>query len=291
MRILILGATGMLGNALFTVLSQSERSDVWGTVRAKGGREFFPESSHRRLLGGIDILDEHVLTGVLSRVRPDVVINAVGVIKQLTIANDPLIVLPINAMFPHRLSRLCGALGARMIQLSSDCVYSGRAGNYTESDLADAEDLYGKSKHIGEVHHLPHVITLRTSGIGHEFDSSNGLLEWFLSQHGSVRGFSRAMYSGLPSVELARVIREFVLPRPEMSGLYHVSSKPVSKLDLLTLIADVYGKEIIIESDDKVRIDRSLNSERFTDATGYIAADWPELIAEMYEHRSLAVRA
>jgi dTDP-4-dehydrorhamnose reductase len=291
MQILILGVTGMLGNALFTELSRSGQHEVWGTVRGKAGKRFFSEPSRRCLLGGVDVLDEHALTGVLNQVRPDVVINAVGVIKQLAIANDPLIVLPINAMFPHRLAGLCGLLGARMIQLSSDCVYSGHEGNYVESDLADAEDLYGKSKYIGEVHDQPHVITIRTSGIGHELDSSDGLLEWFLSQRDRVSGFRKAIYSGLPSVELARVIHEFVLPRPEMSGLYHVSSKPIPKLNLLTLIADVYGKEITIVPDDEVCIDRSLNSKRFTDATGYIAADWPELIAGMHEHRSLAERA
>ena len=276
----------MLGSAVCKVFASDERHETWGTLRDAGARRFFAESDRVRLIDGVDVGNLNAVVTVMNRVRPDVVINAVGVIKQLAIASDPLVVLPINAMFPHRLAALCGLLGARMIQLSSDCVYSGRAGHYVETDLADAEDLYGKSKYIGEVHDQPHVITLRTSGIGRELDSRNGLLEWFLSQQGRVKGFSQAIYSGLPSVELARVILEFVLPHPEMKGLYHVSAKPVSKLDLLTLIAAVYGKKIVIEPDDAVHIDRSLNSGRFTGATGYVAADWPELIAGMYEHRS-----
>lgn len=280
----------MLGHAVFNEFWRDKRHEAWGTVRTESGKRFFSDSSRQRLISGVDVRNEHAVVGVLNRVRPGVVINAVGVIKQLEIANDPLIVLPVNAMFPHKLAGLCGLLGVRMIQLSSDCVYSGHAGNYVESDIADAEDLYGRSKYIGEVHDQPHVLTLRTSGIGHELDSKHGLLEWFLSQRGRVKGFAKAIYSGLPSVELARVIQEFVLPRPEMNGLYHVSAKPISKLDLLTLIAAVYEKKITIDPDDAVRVDRSLSSGRFTHATGYVAVDWPELIVGMHEHRSSAAR-
>lgn len=285
MRVLILGVTGMLGNAVFEVLSDGPGHEVWGTLRREEAKRFFPANCHDRLVSGVDVLDRDGLVVLLSRLRPDVVINCTGLIKQLAAVNDPLFALPINSIFPHRLAALTGLLGARLIQLSSDCVYSGRKANYEESDLSDAEDLYGKSKYIGEVHHQPHVITLRTSGIGHELDSRNGLLEWFLSQEGKVKGFAKAIYSGLPSVELARVIREYVLPRPEMNGLYHVSTKPITKLDLLRLIAAAYGKKITIEPSDDWAVDRSLNSKRFTQATGYVAAEWPELIALMHAKR------
>lgn len=286
MRVLILGVTGMLGSAAHKVISADDRHETWGTMRASGARRFFGESDRSRLIDGVDVTDHDSLVAIFDRVRPDVVINAVGVIKQLSTANDPLIVLPINAMLPHRLAGLCGLSRARLIQVSTDCVFSGNVGNYRESDLSDAEDLYGKSKFIGEVHDRPHVITLRTSGIGHELSSANGLLEWFLSQQGRVRGYVKAIWSGLPWVELARVMKDVVLPRPDLHGLYHVSATPIAKLDLLRLIADVYGKEIAIDPDDAVRIDRSLDSRRFTDATGYVAADWPQLIAEMHEYRS-----
>jgi dTDP-4-dehydrorhamnose reductase len=281
MRVLILGVTGMLGNAVYKSFASDQKFEAWGTLRSASGRRFFGDAA-RHLIDGVDVTNLDSVAAALDAVRPDVVINAVGVIKQLAIANDPLVILPINAMFPHRLSALCAQAGARMVQLSSDCVYSGRGGNYSESDLSDAEDLYGKSKYIGEVHDLPHVITIRTSGIGRELESRNGLLEWFLSQTGTVKGFSKAIYSGLPSVELARVLREFVLPHPELNGLYHVSSKPISKLDLLTLIADVYDKKITIEPDDVVHVDRSLDSRRFTAATGYVSGTWPELITGMH---------
>jgi dTDP-4-dehydrorhamnose reductase len=286
MRVLILGVTGMLGSAVYRKLASGTQYETWGTLRRAEPRRFFSHAEGARLIDGIDATDWDSVRSVMMMVRPDVIVNAIGVIKQLAIANDPQVVLPVNAIFPHKLAELCKPYGTRMIQLSSDCVYSGSTGNYTESDAGDAHDLYGRSKYAGEVRDQGHVITLRTSGIGHELVSSNGLLEWFLSQTGPIRGFANAIYSGLPTVELARVIDDFVLPNPELHGLYHVSAKPISKLDLLRLIAGAYGKKITIEVDESVRIDRSLNSARFTKATGFVADDWPRLIAEMHSHRT-----
>jgi len=285
MRILILGVTGMLGNAVHAVFAPDGRHETWGTLRSAGDLRHFAGSDAARLIAGVDVTDPDALVAVLSRVRPEIVINAVGVVKQLAAADDPLVVLPLNAQLPHRLARLCGLAGARLVLISTDCVFSGRTGNYVESDPSDAEDLYGRSKFIGEVRDQPHVLTIRTSGIGHELASRHGLLEWFLAQQGSVKGYARAVYSGLPWVELARVIREHVLPRPELRGLYHVASEPITKLDLLRIIARVYGKRITIEPDETVRVDRSLNAARFHAATGYTPADWPSLIAAMHTLR------
>ena len=288
MRLLIFGVTGMLGSALHQVYAPDPRFETWGTMRDAAARRFFAERDHERLLSGVAISDQDVLVSVLNLVRPEVVINAVGVVKQLADANNPLISLPVNAIFPHRLAGLCGLVGARLILISTDCVFSGGKGHYTESDASDAEDLYGKSKYMGEVQDRPHVITLRTSGIGHELNSRHGLLEWFLAEPGPVRGFSQAIYTGLPWIELARVIREHVFPRSDLSGLYHVSSDPISKFDLLRIVAKVYGKQIEIKPDDTVRIDRSLDSARFRSATGYVPPAWPALVAAMHAHRPAA---
>ena len=288
MKVLILGVTGMLGSALHQVFAPDPGLETWGTLRHAAALRFFAARDHARLLPGVDIEDQDALVSSLHRVRPDVVINAVGVVKQLAVANDPLTVLPANAIFPHRLAGLCDLAGARLIHISTDCVFSGRKGNYKESDVSDAEDLYGKSKYLGEVHDRANVITLRTSGIGHELNSRLGLLEWFLAETGPVRGYSQAIYSGLPWVELARVVRQHIFPRSDLRGLYHVSSDPISKLDLLRIIAQVYGKQIEIRPDDTVRIDRSLDSTRFRAATGYTPAAWPALVAAMHAHRPTA---
>ncbi|MFV9649128.1 MULTISPECIES: SDR family oxidoreductase [unclassified Pseudomonas] len=285
MKILVLGVTGMLGNAVFRVFSGDAEHDTWGTVRSNTALRNFSPQHQSHLLTGVDVLDQDALVAVLAKVRPDVVINCVGLIKQLADAKDPLTALPINAMLPHRLARLCALSNARLIHISTDCVFSGGKGGYLESDISDAEDLYGKSKYIGELHDLPHAITLRTSIIGHELNSNHSLLDWFLSQEGTTRGFSRAIFSGLPTAELARVMKDFVLPHPELNGLYHVSADPIAKLDLLTLIASQYGKSIEIRPDAALVIDRSLNSERFTQATGYKAPTWPQLIELMHATR------
>lgn len=281
-RILILGVTGMLGNAVFRVFEADSEIETWGSLRSVSGVRHFPQQTHARLLTGVDVLDQDALVGVMSKVRPDVVINCVGLIKQLADANDPLTALPINAMLPHRLARLCALAGARLIHVSTDCVFSGRKGLYQESDLSDAEDLYGKSKYIGELHDLPHAITLRTSIIGHELGSSHALVEWFLAQQGCVKGFSKALFSGLPTVELARVMKDFVVPHPQLNGLYHVAAAPIAKLDLLQKVAEQYGKKIEIQPDNSLVLDRSLDGSRFAASTGYKVPSWPELIRKMH---------
>jgi dTDP-4-dehydrorhamnose reductase len=284
MRVLILGVTGMLGHTVFDVFRRHAVYDVWGTARAEADKQFFAEADRGNLIAGVDVLDQDAVVALMATVRPEVVINCVGLIKQLAASNDPLLALPINALAPHRLARVCELAGARLVLFSSDCVFSGRKGNYTESDVSDAEDLYGKSKYIGEIHQRPGVITLRTSVIGPELNSHRSLLGWFLSQQASARGYRRAIFSGLPTVELARVLHDFVLPHPELSGVYHVASRPINKLALLTQIAAAYGKDIRIDADDTVAIDRSLDSTRFTAATGYVAPEWPDLIAAMRDY-------
>lgn len=288
MRVLVLGASGMLGSAALRVLAADPRYDVWGTVRADDQKRFFVEPLRLRLMSGVDVLDVDALTSIVAQLRPEVVINCVGVVKQLATANDPLVVLPLNSILPHRLAKLCDLLEARVIHISTDCVFSGRRGGYRETDVSDAEDLYGKSKFIGELSGTAHALTLRTSMIGHELNSNRGLVNWFLSSSGRVKGFARAIFSGLTTDEIARVLRDIVLPRPELNGVYHLGGGAIAKLDLLRIIADVYGKDIEIVRDDSFVIDRSLNSERFQAATSYLPPAWPALVAEMHRFHSMA---
>ncbi len=283
MRILVLGVSGMLGNAVFRLLSSSAGLEVAGTLRNTRDLDAFPAPWRHRITGGVDVLDLDSLTRVLGEQAPEVVINCVGLIKQLSAAKDPLVALPINALFPHRLARLCRLGRARLVHVSTDCVFSGRTGDYRERDLSDAEDLYGRSKQLGEVVDLDHAITLRTSIIGHELRSNRALVDWFLSAQGEVKGYTRAIFSGLPTIELARVIRDHVLPDDTLHGLYHVSAAPIAKHDLLKLIAQTYAKQILIQPSEELVIDRSLNSDRFRSATGYQPPAWPELIDAMHD--------
>ena len=280
--ILVIGASGMLGHTVLRYLAASPGIDARGTTRSAAARDLLPAALRSRVAIGIDAERDEDLRGVIEKLRPDWVINCVGVVKQLHDAKDPLVAVPINTLLPHRLARLCTASGARLIHVSTDCVFAGTKSMYRESDFADADDLYGRSKLLGEVDQ-PNAVTLRTSIIGPELVSAHGLLGWFLSQHGRVKGFTRAIYSGLPTVELARVMRDFVIPRPELHGVYHVSSAAINKHELLTLVARQYGVATEVTPDAALVIDRSLDSSRFRRLTGYTPPAWPELIRVMHE--------
>lgn len=282
MNVLVLGASGMLGCRVYHELSRQSELEVYGSIRSSALIDCFKEHADG-LISGIDVLSETDLLSVFEKVNPDVVINCVGLIKQLSDVDDPLVALPINALLPLRLARICAVGGARLIHFSTDCVFDGRDGGYTESSASNAEDLYGKSKYLGEVGDKAHVLTVRTSIIGHELNSANSLVDWFLSQQGQVRGFTRALFSGLPTVEIARVLNDFVLPST-LSGLYHLSVDSISKYDLLTIVRDRYGADIEIVPDDSVRVDRSLDSSRFQAATGYVPPDWTMLVKSMHEN-------
>ena len=280
--VLVLGASGMLGNAMLRLFSQSEGYRALGTVRSSRAVRLLPEALRASLVAGVDVENFDSLSRGMAAARPDVVINCIGVVKQLSESDDPLTAIPINSLLPHRLARLCELASARLVHISTDCVFSGNKGPYTEDDFPDANDLYGRSKYLGEVDY-PHSITLRTSIIGHELEGARSLVGWFLAQSGSVRGFTRAVFSGLPTVELARLVRDFVLQKPQLHGTFHVSSDPINKYDLLRLVAAAYGKSISVVPDASLVIDRSLVSTRFREATGYTPQPWPQLVQRMRE--------
>ncbi|MDB5822796.1 MAG: dTDP-4-dehydrorhamnose reductase [Herminiimonas sp.] len=281
MKVLVLGISGMLGNAMFRVMSQDPQLEAVGTARSPDILRFFAPGLRGRVIAGVDVLDHAVLRGTIEAVRPDVVVNCVGLIKQHSNAEDLLVAVPVNAILPHRLAWLTESVGARLVHISTDCAFAGDKGNYSESEPCDAKDLYGKTKFLGEVAY-PHTLTLRTSIIGHELTSSHALVDWFLSQGSSCKGFTRAIFSGFPTVVLSEIVRDVVLPRADLSGLYHVAARPIAKYDLLQLIAKTYGKQIEIVPDTSLRIDRSLDGRRFQSATGYVAPEWPVLVHAMH---------
>ena len=281
-RIMVLGASGMLGNAVLRYFSNKDEFEVFGTVRTESAKELLPLNLGGKVIICEDVANSDQLDSAISFIRPHVVVNCIGLVKQLIEADDVSSSVPINSLLPHRLAKLCGKIGARLIHMSTDCVFSGKEGNYSEADSPDAYDLYGKSKFLGEVDY-PNAITLRTSLIGHELQGDRSLVNWFLSQEGSVSGYRRAIFSGLPTVEVARIIYEYVLPHPELHGLYHLSAEPINKYDLLCLVAQIYNKKISIAPTEGFVIDRSLDCSRFHKATGFKSESWPELIRRMKE--------
>ncbi|MDC0886626.1 SDR family oxidoreductase [Altererythrobacter sp.] len=279
---MVLGVSGMLGNAVFRYFATLTSHETIGVVRSAGSARGLPEELRGNIVVGGNVDDFDALSNLFDKQRPTVVINCIGLVKQLEEAGNPLAAIPINSVLPHRLARLSSLVSARLIHLSTDCVFSGKDGMYREEDLPDATDVYGRTKLLGEVAY-PHALTLRTSIIGHELTGAHSLLCWFLSQKDSVRGFSKAVFSGFPTVEIARIIDQYVLPNPELSGLYHLSADPIDKFTLLTLVAKIYGKKIAINDDPSVVIDRSLNSDRFRQATNFTPDDWPTLVQHMHD--------
>lgn len=281
-KVLITGVTGMLGYTLLTRLSECTNLDVYGTARSLTGLSGrFWRELLQKVVVNVDTDNFDNIIKVMARIKPDIVINCIGIIKQAPTAKDPLTAIAVNALWPHRLAAVCKAAGARMIHISTDCVFNGVKGNYTESDPVDATDLYGRTKYLGEVTE-PHCVTLRTSIIGHELKGNYGLIEWFLARDEKIQGFTKAVFSGFPTVEIARIISDYVIPGTQLAGLYHVSAAPISKYDLLKLVAEKYGKSIEIEPDDSFYMNRALDSTIFRQASGYIPPSWPELIDNMF---------
>ena len=281
MRILVLGGAGMLGHKMFQV-ARARFPDTWCTLRGtRSDPSLAPiaaDLADGRIAERLDAMDWTAVEAVLQDIRPRVVVNCIGIVKQRSDASAAIPSITINSLLPHRLAAALAAWGGRLVHISTDCVFSGRAGHYTEADQSDAEDLYGRSKFLGEVAE-PNALTLRTSMIGRELRQRRSLLEWVLQQNGrTIRGFRRALYSGLTTNELAAVVLRVIEHHPALSGVYQVTGHTISKYDLLRLIVDVLGLDIRVEPDDEFVCDRSMVGEKFRAATGYVSPPWPALL-------------
>ncbi len=284
MKVLVLGVSGLIGNNFLKVLSQKTSLDVFGTVRSESYLNHFKSPLVNKILTGIDLNDYSKIIDTLGTIRPDVVINCIGATKHEELNNNPIDFIRLNALFPHQLAKTCTLLNARLIHISTDCVFSGKKGLYNENDLPDSYDIYGRSKLLGEVIY-GNALTLRLSTIGHELNSNNGLLNWFLAQENECKGFKNAVFSGLPAVVVAEIIRDLILDKKDLRGIYHIGATAINKYDLLKLIANIYKKEINIEMDEELVIDRSLDSTKFKSLTGFEAPKWQDLIQSMYKYQ------
>lgn len=283
MRILILGGSGMLGHKLLQGL-RSEFGDVACTVRAPRSSRLsrLPLFAGEHVAWGVEATDWRSVEAVIRSRRPDVVINALGVIKQRETAKDAVPSIQVNALLPHQVAALVAEWGGRLIHFSTDCVFSGQRGRYREEDVPDATDIYGRSKLLGEVTGAGNAITIRTSMIGRELSHHHSLLDWFLAQDGkTVNGYRRVIYSGLTTLELTRITAMLITRFPDLHGLYQVTAPAISKHDLLSLVADAFTVRVDMTPADEPFCDRSLIGERFAAATGYVSPPWPRLIADL----------
>jgi dTDP-4-dehydrorhamnose reductase len=283
MRVLVLGGSGMLGHQLCRVLSA--RVESWATFRQDPVRyKAYDLIARERALGGVYAEDVDSVRKALETVKPDAVVNCIGIVKQRDEAKQAIPSILINALFPHQLADLCLETDTRLVQISTDCVFSGLRGAYTEADVPDPVDLYGRTKLLGELNR-PNCLTLRTSIIGWQLNTFSSLLSWFSHQRGQrIKGYQQAIYSGFSTRVLAGLISDLVETRPDLTGLYQVASQPISKYDLLVKLRDKLGwDDIEIEPDDNFFCDRSLIGTRFSVATGWKAPDWDEMLSGLAE--------
>jgi len=280
MKILILGGSGMLGHKLVQVLDK--RFEVWATIRESyESSAAFGIFNRVRTIQGVDALKLETVLDAIEISKPDVVINAIGIVKQIEPSKNVVTALSVNSILPQRLAEIRKSVGFRFINISTDCVFSGAKGYYCETDAADALDLYGQSKHWGEVEGES-CLTIRTSVIGRELGIGHGLLEWFIAHRNrQVPGYANAIFSGFPTAVLADIIGNISESYPELSGIFHISSDPISKFELLSKINTRFGLGITVEKFDDLAIDRSLDSAKFRSATGFRPLSWDEMIDAM----------
>jgi dTDP-4-dehydrorhamnose reductase len=287
--VLVLGGTGMLGHVVVDHLGTAG-FDLHASIRR---RSLAGHLNPATRLHDFDATSDSVAE-LIDAVQPMAVVNCIGLVKQLDDASKPLPSISLNALLPHQTAAACEIIGARLIHISTDCVFSGLlpiGEKYTEDDVPDARDLYGLTKYLGEVH-AARALTLRTSIIGSELERSTGLLEWFAAQDGGrVNGYTRAIFSGLTTRALARVISWIITEHPQLNGLYHVSSEPLSKYELLQALRGVLGVDIEIVPVDEPVINRALSSDRFRSITGFEAPSWEEMLADYARARSCSTNA
>lgn len=289
MNVLIVGGAGMLGHKLLEKMSAD--FNVSATVRDKFSRyRHFRIFKREKIFENVDVENENKLRKIICLAKPEVIINAVGVIKQIPTSKDVVRTLEINSIFPHRLARLSQEFDARLITFGTDCVFSGAKGNYNERDEPDALDLYGRSKNFGELTE-GNSLTLRTSIIGRELLTKHSLAEWFLSNRGKkIKGYRRAVFSGFPTVILAEIVGDIIKNHENLRGLYHLSAEPINKFDLLDLLNREYKADVEIEPDANFIIDRSLDSTKFRQATGFRPQSWKRMIERMAGDNALYER-
>ena len=284
MKILILGITGMLGSILFNEYSKRRDLFVFGTTRNNLPPSCF-NFLDSKIIRNIHADNINDIENLCKLIKPDLVINCIGLIKQLSLSNKTLQAISINSLLPHQLVQISKIVGSKFLHISTDCVFDGKRGNYSEEDPSDAVDLYGRTKFLGEVADL-NGITLRTSIVGHELNSKYGLLEWFLSQSNVINGYTNAIFSGLTTYELSKVIIDYVVPAwDSLNGLYHVASEPISKFELLKLFQATYEKEILIKEQNSFVINRSLNAKKFNSLVNYCPPCWSDMVKLMKINR------
>ncbi len=270
----------MLGHMLVRVLS--EHHQVIGTTSS----QYDTKSPLAHILDKtnwidqVDVRNWQTVENAINHAKPNVLINCVGVIKQKMESGNIMDAILINSLIPHQLAATCEKLDIRFIHFSTDCVFEGTPGIKHLTDTPNATDLYGTTKRLGEVNYAP-AITLRTGFVGRQLSGSEGLFEWVLSQKGkTVSGYQNAIYSGLTTMALSRVIQQVIEMQPTLSGLYQVASNRIDKYNLITKLNELLQLNLSITQDTDFKCDRSMDGMEFTNLTNIHIPSWEEMLTE-----------
>lgn len=280
-KVLILGGSGMLGHMLVNNFNLD--FDLWCTVRNKSEKLLHVLNIDKdKIIDKINVEDFDNLHNLIMEIKPDVVVNCIGVVKQVSDAKNINKSLLINSLLPNYLKLLSSLYSFRLIHISTDCVFSGNKGNYKEEDICDASDIYGKTKMLGEINQH-NCLTLRTSFIGPEIETNNGLLNWFINNNNEeISGYKNALFSGFTSMELSKIIKRIIIDYKYINGIYHLSSYTISKFDLLNLINDIFNLRKNIIPLEEPFINRSLNSDKLKNILNFDFLPWDNMIEELY---------
>lgn len=288
MKVALLGSTGMIGHRVLLELLKCEQIDVVGLSRSTNHKSLIQKFSDRDgFYEGVDMADFKQVELLLEKIKPEVIINAVGItIRKLNQPDSFEKAFQVNTLLPKTLQKWVQKNNARLIHLSTDCVFSGAKGNYTEIDIPDANDVYGKTKFAGEVEGK-NCLTLRFSAIGRELESHTELLDWFLQQNNkNIQGHEKAIYTGLTTAQLSEEIVKIVLNHKNLEGLYQISNQAISKYELLCLLKKAYGLNLNIEKIDGKNSNKALLSNKYKEATGFVPRDWSTLINNLINDNS-----
>lgn len=286
-KILILGVSGLLGGAVLEILGEKNINNIYGTIRNKDLDNLPVNLKKYQIIKNINAENKEQILNLFNKIKPNIIINCIGKIRLENNSNDLQKTIMVNSLLPHLLSEICSEKGVKLIHISTDGVFSGLKGNYLESDTPDCRDIYGYSKLIGEITNTTNTVTIRTSVIGHHHSRNQNLLNWFLNQTNTVKGYQSSIFSGITTIELAKIIRDYIIPNKNLYGLYHIGSNPIDKYKLLRIISKVYNKNINIIPNNDIVINRSLNFNKFSNLTGYYPSELETQINEMYDFYKL----
>jgi len=277
MKVLVLGAGGLIGHKLFQVIG--EDLDTYAALHHSSAHPLF---SGANVFNNVDVLEFDKLTQLISDNQIDVILNCVGITKRNSDINNLEMAIATNALFPHRLANWAKTNNKRVIQFSTDCVFDGSIGNYSEDSATTGPDIYGKTKALGEIDYA-HSLTIRSSFIGRELKAKTELLEWALSCKGQkIRGFDKAFYSGVSTIWMARTIKSIITDHKDLSGLWQLATEtPISKLDLLNQVNKSFELEMEIETDSSFETMPTLNGAKLKKAMSLNIPDWNVMMDEL----------